>query len=140
MEEQHGAPYYHIHRADLHKLLFDLAEPNITLRLNSTVTDIDPDTPSLTLASGEIIKSDLIIGADGVKSVVQTTVLGRTNPAEPTGDAAYRAIIPASVMEGDPDLQSLLVHPEMTAWMAPRRHLMGYPIVSCLLITLPIGP
>lgn len=128
--EEHGAPYYHIHRADFHKLLFDLAAPNMTLRLKSTVVGLDPDVPSLTLASGEVIRGDLIIGADGVKSYIQQVVLGRTNPAQPTGDAAYRAIIPTSVMLDDPDLKPFVDTPEMTAWMGPGRHLMAYNIAS----------
>ena len=129
MERDHGSPYYHIHRADFHKLLYDLAVPGMELRLKSTVVAVDPDAPSLTLASGEVIYGDLIIGADGVKSLVQQVVLGRANPAEATGDAAYRAIIPTSVMLADPDLRPFVEEAEMTAWMGPRRHVMGYNIV-----------
>ena len=130
--EQYGAPYYHIHRADFHKLLFDLAAPSMTLRLKSTVVSVDPEAPSVTLESGEIIKADLIIGADGVKSCVQQAVLGYVNPAQATGDAAYRAIIPTSVLEADPDLKPFVDNPEMTGWMAPRRHLMAYCIVRLI--------
>ena len=130
MESQHGAPYYHIHRADLHKMLFDLAASQVKLRLGSTVVAVDPETPSVTLASGEVVNADLIIGADGVKSIVQKTVLGKTNEAQATGDAAYRATVPTSVMLNDPELKPLVDRPEMTAWMAPGRHLMGYNIVS----------
>lgn len=130
--EAYGAPYYHIHRADFHKLLYDLAAPNMTLRLQSKVVDIDPDTPSITLATGEIIQGDLIIGADGVKSFVQQVVLGYVNPAQATGDAVYRAIIPASVVEADRDLKFLIDTPEMTAWIGPRRHIMAYNIVSVI--------
>lgn len=132
--EQYGAPYYHIHRADFHKLLFDLAVPNMTLRLKSTVVSIDPssESPSVTLQSGEVIKADLIIGADGVKSYVQQVVLGYVNPAQATGDAAYRAIIPTSVLEADPELKPFVDTPEMTGWMAPGRHLMAYCIVRSI--------
>ncbi|KAH9850511.1 FAD/NAD-P-binding domain-containing protein [Lenzites betulinus] len=128
MEEQYGAPYYHIHRADLHKLLLDLAAPFMTLRLKSLVVSVDPEAPSITLASGEVIKGDLIIGADGVKSIIQGVVLGHTNPAEPTGDAAYRAIIPSELLLKDPDLKGFVDIPEMTGWMGPGRHIMAYNI------------
>ncbi|PCH34614.1 FAD/NAD(P)-binding domain-containing protein [Wolfiporia cocos MD-104 SS10] len=123
-----GAPYYHIHRADFHKLLYDLAAPRIELRLNSTVVGCDPETPSLTLASGETVKGDLIIGADGIKSYIQRVVLGHVNPAQPTGDAAYRALIPSSLMLKDPDLKPFVDTPEMTGWMGPGRHIMGYSV------------
>ncbi len=130
MEEKYGSPYYHIHRADLHKLLFDLAAPYMTLRLKSNVVGVDPDAPSVTLGTGEVVHGDLIIGADGVKSLVQRVVLGHTNPAEPTGDAVYRAIVPSHLLLADPELRELVDVPEMTGWMGPRRHIMAYNIVS----------
>jgi salicylate hydroxylase len=142
IEREQGAPYYHIHRADFHKLLYDLAVPNITLRLNSFVTKVDPEGPSVTLASGEVITGDLLIGADGIKSIVQGSIV-TPSPPTPTGDAAYRVIIPADAMEKDPELKPFLDHPEMTGWMAPGRHLMAYPIVrlspSYREVTLPLS-
>ncbi|TBU42614.1 FAD/NAD(P)-binding domain-containing protein [Dichomitus squalens] len=128
MEEKYGAPYYHVHRADLHKLLFDLAAPFMTLRLQSTVVSVDPDAPSLTLASGEVVHGDLILGADGIKSTIQQVVLGHTNPADPTGDAVYRAIVPSHLLLNDPELKELIEVPEMTGWMGPQRHIMAYNI------------
>ena len=131
MVADYGSPYYHIHRADFHKLLFDLAAPHVTVLLDSTVIGCDPGpaSPSVTLKSGRVLKADLIVGADGVKSYIQQLVSGHQNRAEPTGDAAYRAIVPASLMKQDPELRVFIDHPEMTGWMAPGRHLMGYPIV-----------
>ena len=72
----------------------------------------------------------MIIGADGVKSIVRNVVVGRPDHAEATGDAAYRAIIPTEVMLKDPDLKPFADIPEMTAWMGPKRHVMTYCIVS----------
>jgi len=131
MERDYGAPYYHIHRADLHKLLYDLVAPHVTIRLGSTVVGCNPDSvlPSITLKSGEVMKADLIVGADGVKSYIQHVVSGKPNRAEPTGDAAYRATIPTSLMMQDPELREFIEHPQMVGWLAPGRHLMTYPIV-----------
>ena len=129
VEERYGALYYHIHRADLHRLLFDLAVPHMTLRLKSTVVGVDPEGPSVTLASGEVVRGDLVVGADGIKSLTQQVVLGHTNPADPTGDAAYRAIVPSRLLLEDPELRSLVDTPEMTGWMGPGGHIMGYNIV-----------
>ena len=131
MEKDYGAPYYHIHRADFQKLLYDLVAPHVTLLLGSTVVRCDPDpvSPSVTLKSGEVIRADLIVGADGVKSYIQWVVSGKPSKAQPTGDAAYRATIPASLMMQDPELREFIENPEMTGWMAPGRHLMAYPIV-----------
>ncbi|KAI0318888.1 FAD/NAD(P)-binding domain-containing protein [Amylostereum chailletii] len=128
MVEDHGSPYYHIHRADILLLLLSLAKQHSTIRLDTRVTSIDPSTPSLTLHTGEILKADLIIGADGVKSMIREIVLGKPDKAIPTGDAAYRAIIPAEYMAKDPELKPFVDNPEMTAWMGPNRHIMMYKI------------
>jgi salicylate hydroxylase len=131
LEKDYGAPYYHIHRADLHKLLHDLAFPHVTMLLGSAVVDCDPDaaSPSVTLKSGEVLMADLIIGADGVKSYIQEVVLGKPNTVELTGDAVYRTTIPTSLMMKDPELREFVEHPQMTAWIGPRRCLVAYPIV-----------
>ena len=74
-EDDYNAPYYHIHRAEFHRLLFDLVADthNVVLRLSATVKHIDPSEPgpSVTLATGEVVHGDLIIGADGVKSLIR---------------------------------------------------------------------
>lgn len=119
-------------RADIHRLLLGLASEFMHLRLNSTVATIDPSAPSLTLTTGEVVKADLIIGADGVKSMIREVVLGEQAKPVATGDAAYRATIPTDQMLRDPDLRSFVEYPEMTGWMGPGRHVVGYNIVSQL--------
>ncbi|KEP50186.1 FAD/NAD-binding domain protein [Rhizoctonia solani 123E] len=130
-ENEHGAPYYHIHssqRADFHKLLYDITIPLIDLHLNSFVTSIDPEAPSVTIKNDKVFKCDLIVGADGVKSSIREIVVGHVDRPVDTGDAAYRAIVPTDKLLADPELRSLVEHPEMTGWMGPGRHIMGYCI------------
>jgi salicylate hydroxylase len=150
MDREYGAPYYHVHvrvqvqvepyfpnlfsftfvqRADLLDMLFKLASPYMTLFLNSRVVSLDPDLGQVTLESGQKFHADVILGADGVKSMIREVVVGGPDKPIRTGDAAYRAIIPASEMYKDPDLKSLIDHPEMTGWIGPGRHIMAYPIV-----------
>ncbi|KAI0296726.1 FAD/NAD-P-binding domain-containing protein [Multifurca ochricompacta] len=135
MAKEHGAPYYHIHRADYHAMLLRLARtaPGVHVRLGATVKGVQPDPtvkggPSVTLTTGEVLHADLIVAADGVKSSLQKTVTGLDDAPTPTGDAAYRAIIPTDLMLQDPELRPFVETPEMTAWMAPGRHLMAYCI------------
>jgi salicylate hydroxylase len=90
---------------------------------------MDPSIPTLTLESGELVKADLVIGADGVKSLTREYVVGGPDKPTPTGDAAYRAIIPADLLLNDPDLRSLVNIPEMVGWMGPGRHIITYNIV-----------
>jgi len=131
LQRQYGAPNYQIHRADLHKLLYDLVAPHVTILLGSSVVGCEPDSvsPSVTLESGEVMEADLIVGADGIKSYVQRVVSGKPNPAKPTGDAAYRMTIPTSLIKQDPELRELIERPQLVTWMAPGRRMVAYHIV-----------
>lgn len=130
--ENYNAPYYQIHRSDLHNMLCDLAVPHLTVLLGSPVVGCDPNStaPSVTLESGKVLTADLIVGADGLKSYIQQVVLGGPNRAEATGGAAYRALVPTSLMMQDPELREFVENPYLNSWLAPGRHLVGYPIVS----------
>ncbi|KAI0271993.1 hypothetical protein BGY98DRAFT_1100075 [Russula aff. rugulosa BPL654] len=78
MLEDHGSP-----------TIISIA--GITMRC-STVSRAPPwRGPSVTLASGEVLYADVIIGADGVKSHCRKTVTGLDDAPIPTGDAAPRA-------------------------------------------------
>ncbi|KAF8178149.1 hypothetical protein K438DRAFT_1769665 [Mycena galopus ATCC 62051] len=128
MDKDYGSPYCHLHRADLLAMLLKLASPYMTLFLNSKVVSLDPDLCQLTLESGRRFRADVILGADGVKSMIREIVVGRPDKPVHTGDAAYRAVIPTSEMVKHPDLKPLVDHPEMTGWIGPGRHIMGYCI------------
>ncbi|KAG6856070.1 hypothetical protein H0H87_007726 [Tephrocybe sp. NHM501043] len=128
VEREYGAPYYHVHRADLHRLLLELAAPYMTLRLNSKVLTVEPSTPFVVLESGEILRTDLVIGADGVRSIVRDIVIGKKDTPLDTGDAAYRATIPTSEMLKDPELRQFVEEAEANVWMGPGRHIVGYCI------------
>lgn len=124
-------------------MVYELAErhPRITIRTQCRVVSVDPSIPTLTLESGEVVRADLVIGADGVKSITRQYVVGAPDKPTPTGDAAYRAIIPADLLLKDPDLRPLIETPEMVGWMGPGGHIMTYSIVRHLGISyLPLSP
>ena len=102
----------------------------VTIKLNSKVIEVDPSTPLVRLASGETLRGDLVIGADGLRSTVRAIVAGREDKPELTGDAAYRALIPVELVLTDPDLRDLVENPALDIWMGPRRHVVGYCVVS----------
>ena len=75
-----GAPSVMVLRTVLHGALLDAVGP-AALRLGNPVTSVAPDTDGalVTLASGEQRRAQLIVGADGVGSVVRKTL----HPDEP---------------------------------------------------------
>ncbi|KAK0444205.1 uncharacterized protein EV420DRAFT_1006725 [Desarmillaria tabescens] len=126
--QEYGSPCYNVHRRDLVDILHCAAAPLTTLRFNTKVASIDPDTTSVTLNTGEVIEADMIIGADGVNSLTRNVVVGSPTPAVRSGDAAFRAIVDAKKMMLDPDLRPFVEKPQLNVWLGPDRHLVLYPI------------
>ncbi|KAJ6503779.1 hypothetical protein C8R45DRAFT_1051126 [Mycena sanguinolenta] len=130
-EKEHGAPHLHIHRASLLDMLLTLASPYMTLYLNSRVSSINPVLGKVTLESGFEFTADVILGADGVKSVVREVMVGSAilfNKPMSAADAAFRATIPTSAMCKDPDLKPL--------WIGHGKHIVGYCIVRLIVLKL----
>ncbi|PNU06651.1 FAD-dependent oxidoreductase [Novosphingobium guangzhouense] len=96
---KYGAPYVTIHRADLHEVLTGAAlAAGVEVRCGANV--VGSEGPSAILADGTRITGDLLVGADGVKSVIRERF--ETTPAHFTGHVAWRALVPVT-----PELQEL---------------------------------
>ena len=55
-----------IHRADYQRILTEEAfRLRVNLRLGCDAQSVDFESPSVTLNTGEIIKGDVVVGADG---------------------------------------------------------------------------
>ena len=126
-EERYGVPYLHIHRADYHRILVVEAERlGVKLQLGSKVTKIDFDTASIHIYDKPNFHADLILGADGLKSVCRQSLLGHVDPPHLTGDLAYRIIIKAEDMKKHHDLRELVEKPAINYWMGPQGHVVCY--------------
>ncbi|KAL4817477.1 hypothetical protein BDW67DRAFT_174679 [Aspergillus spinulosporus] len=120
-----------VHRADLHNALIEkaLELPNVELRVNSHVATVDFESTSVVLVNGTVVRADVIVAADGIKSIIRDQLLGEgASQAIPTGDAAYRIMLTKAEMESDPELKRLVEVPEATRWLGPERHLIAYPV------------
>jgi len=101
-----GADRVVYHRQDLHTALKEAATSTklpgrpVEIRTASSVTSCDPEDGTVTLEGGEVLKADIIIGADGIHSVVREPVVGEPREAIPTGTSAYRMLIPAESLAG----------------------------------------
>lgn len=108
------------------------------LRMESKVVSVhfeQPFGPCAILQTGEVIFADLIVGADGINSLVRNYVTGQTEIplSVPTGDLAYRVVLPTRTFVDDPQLRHLVDEPRIRCWIGPGRHVVGYCIVSHLL-------
>lgn len=133
MVELYGAPYYQIHRADLHAALA------------ARVLDHDPDSivlgqsfRGLRQAGGRVEvefdsglrhSADVVVGADGVRSRVRATLFGAERPRF-TGYVAYRGLVPfASLPPGIIEPSSCLStgpHRSFTRYLIRRGTLVNY--------------
>ncbi|KAF2014452.1 FAD binding domain-containing protein [Aaosphaeria arxii CBS 175.79] len=102
---EYGADRVVWHRQDLHEYLkraatsLDLKGKPCTVRTSSRVVACEPELGIVTLEDGAKLEADVIIGADGIHSVIRPTVLGRQAKAIPTGSSAYRLMISTKELE-----------------------------------------
>ncbi|KAI0796189.1 hypothetical protein C8Q75DRAFT_365740 [Abortiporus biennis] len=131
--QQVGGDFYLIYYQDLVKLLHELAvSAGAKVDFNAEVTAVtpgDPEQPTVTLASGEVIKADMVVGADGPLSIVRKLAFDPEEEPEavPEGMVAYAAIVPASVMLNDPELAEFMNVDEWTVFFGPNRSIGGHP-------------
>ena len=94
-EARYGALLYNVHRADLIDLLAKALPPGV-VRLGAECVSVsqDEDGAWVTLQTGEVIRGDALIGADGIHSAVRTALRG---PEEKqfANILMWRSLIPA---------------------------------------------
>jgi salicylate hydroxylase len=115
-----GAEFYHMHRADVHAMLAkDIAPSRTTLNASCTGLRYDGDQAVATFANGKSFECDLIVGADGVRSVVRDALWG-PEPAHYTGHMCWRALV-------DVDHHPLpFASPDASFWLGPKGHVVTY--------------
>jgi salicylate hydroxylase len=120
-EQQYGAPYYAVHRADLHEGLLGLLEPG-TVRAGArcvSVTD-GGDRAVVTFDDGSAVGSGLAVGADGIHSTVRAQLM--TDAPRFSGQSIYRSVVPAE------RVPFLLSEPKVVLWLGPGQHVVSYPV------------
>jgi salicylate hydroxylase len=122
---RYGAPYFMIHRADLHQVLIDAVrtlKPGAIL-LNARCTGFASDNGAVTLhlGDGERVTGDALIGADGVHSRIRNVLVGDDKP-EFTGCMAWRGLVP---------VETLPPHMRRNVgvnWVGPGGHVINYQL------------
>jgi salicylate hydroxylase len=122
---RYGFPYITIHRGDLHgviaRALLQAKPGGIHLGRKCIGLAETPDGVELRFESGEPVTAKLVIGADGVHSVVREHLFGAAKP-QFCGIIAWRGVIP---MERVPASISRTIG---TNWVGPGGHVIHYPL------------
>ena len=112
-EETFGAKLWAVHRVDLHKELLRLATDEngvglpVKLRLSSEVATAKTDG-TIVLKDGTVHTADLIVAADGLKSVLQKIVTQEAGPPTATGLSAFRFLLDTELLKANPKLAATL--------------------------------
>jgi salicylate hydroxylase len=128
---RYGAPYYTFHRADLLDAVASGLDHG-AIHLGHRLTGIEErnDRIVLAFANGAQVEAGIVIGADGVRSVIRQALYGDDNPTY-TGQMVWRALlnggdVPEGVLEPTGHIQ----------WVGPGCHLLAYYIRGQKLVNI----
>lgn len=128
--DTYGAPYFTVHRADLHRVLLKKIRSSgqAELRLDSEVQGLQQNADGIQISGAnlpasltELSQSGAMVGADGLWSKTRQFVVPPTAPRV-TGLLAYRALVP---MQSIPEKLRLQ---DVNVWVGPRVHAVLYPV------------
>jgi salicylate hydroxylase len=129
---QYGAPHYLVYRPDLLDVLMG-AMPDGVVQLGRPVTGLyhDDVTAAVEFADGTSAAADLIIGADGIHSVIRSALFGESLPSF-SGTVAYRGRTLAAKVAG------LRIPNTSTKWWGPvpEHHLVHYHMAGHRLVNV----
>lgn len=132
LEQALGRPWWVVHRAHLHDGLAAIAKKlGAEIRIDSRVSHVEYQSESkvnVETQKGAKYTFDLVIGADGINSVVRKTLFPDVRPEPPTNNCAYRAIVPYDEIRKDPVAKELVQKLTMEVWMSHNAYIITYPI------------
>ena len=128
----HGAPYYQIHRVDLLAALLNAvsAMDSQAVQFGRRAQEIreSDEHAEIVFSDGSAARSDLLVGADGIKSVVRQHVVNAEPPTF-TGQVAWRLAIPTERIP-EPMRPPVV----STIWCGPKNHAATYYMRSGALL------
>jgi salicylate hydroxylase len=120
----YGAPYLHAHRGDLVAVLAEaVTAERIETGRRCVGVSRHGAGAQLRFADGGSAVADVVVGADGIHSVVRESLFGPEGPRF-TGHVAYRGLVPAE------RLTHLALEPRCTVRLGPGAHFVHYFIAA----------
>src|SRR5581483_1541294 len=125
-----GGQGYNVHRADFLNLLFaELPKGTVNLGHRCVRLREDDGRVHLSFANGVSVEADVVLGADGIRSVVQREIGLQSRPTS-EGIMAYRGLVPAERLGWAGDLR------DPALWLGSGRSFLLYPVAGGQLINM----
>ncbi|MCJ1320099.1 hypothetical protein MMC15_005436 [Xylographa vitiligo] len=141
-----GAPHLVIHRAVFQRVLVEQVETlsAINIQLGAIIDPVLSDFAqgsicfSVDGSESKAVTTDLIIGADGERSMCREILLGRPDPPKLSGYVAYRSLIEGSRILEAPEtsIHGLVNDPGVNVWQGPESHAVSYMLDGMLNLVL----
>ncbi|MFJ2160526.1 FAD-dependent monooxygenase [Streptomyces sp. NPDC087856] len=122
--DRYRFPYLVVHRNDVLGALLDACrqEPLLTLETGRQARSVHASGSGtvVAFADGSTIGAQLVVGADGLRSVIRKTIADD----EPvySGYTAFRGTVPTSAVRSDVPMDDVVL------WIGAGMHLMQYPV------------
>ena len=121
-KEKFGAPNLALHRADLLAILAGaLKTTEIRTGMRAVSVESRAKNAVARFADGSEIEADIVVGADGIHSVVRNSLFGADVPRF-TGCICWRGMAAADAVPRDINIA------DGTMWMGPHGHVVHYPV------------
>ncbi|KAE8395698.1 hypothetical protein BDV23DRAFT_168468 [Aspergillus alliaceus] len=121
--------WYLVHRVDLHNCLKErLHQTTATLHLGCKITNIniESDQPFVTLEVEREFTCDLLLGADGLHSILRNHIIPNFPPPYPVGKSVFRWLLPTEDMKNNHTTKNVVGDPGVfVEWAADDRRVSG---------------
>jgi salicylate hydroxylase len=120
--EEFGAPLYGVHRKDLQQILLKACDVK-RIRFGHRLTDLRAESNHVHLefSNGATERASLVVGADGIRSVVRGHITGRDDTIF-AGTTGFRGLVAREWLPALPDPGAVQF------WAGPGAHILHYAI------------
>lgn len=133
IEDEFGAPYLVIHRADLLDALTSVAlDPvgsgtPVRIELGAPVTEFTTlgDSAFVRTADGREFNADVVIAADGIHSAARAAI-GELDKPVYSGESCWIGLVEPDRLSAD--VRDFAGHHGTHVWVGPGRHVVHYPV------------